>query len=103
MEVLSALLGLDIYGRMGDIAKASATEQRRAIAALKERINVLGEQISEKDELLDEDMVLSEEMDEAVHDVASGEADIRALESAEALLAEVIRQAEDQGRPGQGI
>ena len=94
MEVLSALLGLDIYGRMGDIAKASATEQRRAIAALKERINVLGEQISEKDELLDEDM--SEEMDEAVHDVASGEADIRALESAEALLAEVIRQAEDK-------
>lgn len=41
-------------------------------------------------------MVLSEEMDEAVHDVASGEADIRALESAEALLAEVIRQAEDK-------
>lgn len=96
MEVLSALLGLDIYGRMEDIAKASATEQRRAIAALKERINVLGEQISEKDELLDEDMVLSEEMDEAVHDVASGEADLRALESAEALLAEVIRQAEDK-------
>ena len=96
MEVLSALLGLDIYGRMEDIAKASATEQRRSIAALKERINVLGEQISEKDELLDEDMVLSEEMDEAVHDVASGEADLRALESAEALLAEVIRQAEDK-------
>lgn len=96
MEVLSALLGLDIYGRMEDIAKASATEQRRTIAALKERINVLGEQISEKDELLDEDMVLSEEMDEAVHDVASGEADLRALESAEALLAEVIRQAEDK-------
>lgn len=96
MEVLSALLGLNIYGRMEDIAKASATERRRAIAALKERINVLGEQISEKDELLDEDMVLSEEMDEAVHDVASGEADLRALESAEALLAEVIRQAEDK-------
>ena len=96
MEVLSALLGLDIYGRMEDIAKAFATEQRRTIAALKERINVLGEQISEKDELLDEDMVLSEEMDEAVHDVASGEADLRALESAEALLAEVIRQAEDK-------
>lgn len=96
MEVLSALLGLDIYGRMEDIAKASATEQRRTIAALKERINVLGEQISEKDELLDEDMVLSEEMDEAIHDVASGEADLRALESAEALLAEVIRQAEDK-------
>lgn len=76
--------------------KAFATEQRRTIAALKERINVLGEQISEKDELLDEDMVLSEEMDEAVHDVASGEADLRALESAEALLAEVIRQAEDK-------
>lgn len=49
MEVLSALLGLDIYGRMEDIAKASATEQRRTIAALKERINVLGEQISEKE------------------------------------------------------
>lgn len=87
----------------GTSPRRPATEQRRAIAALKERINVLGEQISEKDELLDEDMVLSEEMDEAVHDVASGEADIRALESAEALLAEVIRQAEDQGRPGQGI
>lgn len=96
MEVLSALLSLDIYGRMEDIAKASATEQRRTIAALKERVNVLGEQISEKDELLNEDMMLAEEMDEAVHDVASGEADLRALENAEALLAEVIRQAEDK-------
>ncbi|MBS6355974.1 SMC family ATPase, partial [Oscillibacter sp.] len=96
MEVLSALLGLDIYGRMEDIAKASATEQRRAISALKERINILGEQTSQKDELLAEDAVLEEEIDDATHDVASGEADLRALESAEALLAEVLRQAEDK-------
>lgn len=96
MEVLSALLGLDIYGRMEDIAKAAATEQRRKIAALKERINVLGEQISAKDDLLDNDMVLSEEIDQLNHEIEVGEADLRALESAEALLKEVLRQASEK-------
>ena len=96
MEVLSALLGLDIYGRMEDIAKAAATEQRRKIAALKERINVLGEQISQKDGLLDADAALGEEIKQLNREVEIGEADLRALESAKALLKEVLRQAEEK-------
>ena len=48
MEVLSALLGLDIYGRLEDLAKDGASEQRRKIAATRERLSVLEEQIAAK-------------------------------------------------------
>ena len=51
MEVLSALLGLDIYGRLEGLAKDGASEQRRKIAATRERLSVLEEQIAAKAEL----------------------------------------------------
>lgn len=96
MEVLSALLSLDIYTRMGEIARNAATEQRRRIAATKERINILGEQISEKDDLLAEDAELSTGIAEIEKDIQGCEAEIKTLEQAEALRLEIVRQAEEK-------
>lgn len=96
MEVLSALLGLDIYTRMGEIARNAATEQRRKIAATKERINILVEQISEKDNLLGEDTELSIVIAEIEKDIQGCEAELKALEQAEALRLEIVRQAEEK-------
>ena len=60
MEVLSALLGLDIYTRMEEIAKGKASEQRRLIAATKERISILGEKISAREQLKEDDRIIAE-------------------------------------------
>lgn len=94
MEVLSSLLGLDIYTRMEDIARSFATEQRRKIAALKERITILGEQISAKAELLEQDAALAAEAEEEEKTIAACEAELKTLEQAEAMALEIARQAE---------
>lgn len=101
MEVLSALLGLDIYNRMEDIARSSATEQRRKIAATKERINILGEQISQKGELEEEDNQLAQKIGELDVAVKEAEASLKAVESAEALRQELINQAD--GKAAQAL
>lgn len=93
MEVLSALLGLDIYSRMEEIARDAAKEQRRRIASTKDRINILGERISEKAALLIEDTGLTASIAEIEKDIRGCESEIKALEQAEALRAEIIRQA----------
>jgi exonuclease SbcD len=101
MEVLSSLLGLDIYTRMEDIARAFATEQRRKIAAVKERINILGEQISAKTGLLEDDAALATKGKETADAIAACEAELKMLEQTEALALEIARQAETkevQGR-----
>ena len=94
MEVLSSLLGLDIYTRMEDIARTFATEQRRKIAAIKERINILGETISERAALEEDDAALAAKIEETDKAIAACEAELKTLEQAEALALEVMRQAE---------
>ena len=93
MEVLSSLLGLSIYSRMEEIAKTSATEQRRKIASIKDRIGVLSEQVGQRDELLVEDAAKEKRLSEANQDIAAAEQEQKALEQADALNDEIMRQA----------
>lgn len=96
MEVLSALLGLDIYTRMEDLARTGATDQRRKIAALKERISIMLEQAKEKDGLLTEDAEITERMAEARNALEAAEKVIAAAEQADALRRQVLEQAEEK-------
>lgn len=96
MEVLSALLGLEIYGRMEEGAKSAATEQRRKIAATKERINILGEKVGERSDLLEEDAKLVEKAGEIEEALATTEAAITAGEQAEAMRKELEAQAKEK-------
>ena len=94
MEVLSALLGLDIYNRMEEIARQAATEQRRKIATAKEHINVLSDKLAAKDELVREDAALQREIEEAEETIKDAETELEVLKGNEALRLEIIRQAE---------
>ena len=96
MEVLSALLGLDIYGRMEELAKANATEQRRKIAATRERINVLGEQIGQKDSLMEEDEALMQKTAELSDALSATEKAISTAEQADAMRVELEKQAAEK-------
>ena len=96
MEVLSALLGLDIYNRMNDIARNRSKEQRQKIAASKERVKMLGEQAAGKDQLRDDDMVLWEKTQELEEAIKENEASLRIVESDESLVQELTRQADEK-------
>ena len=98
MAVLSALLGLDIYGRMEDLAKAGATEQRRKLAAIRERSTILDETIQQKAGIESEDAELADEAADVEKIVKDLEADLREAEAAEALRAEIARQVDEKKR-----
>lgn len=98
MEVLSALLGLDIYNRMSEAVKANAKEQRQKIAASKERVKVLGEQVEERDNLQEEDGELVKKTEELEATIREDEASLKIAESAEALKQEITRQAEEKSK-----
>ena len=101
MAVLSALLGLDIYGRMEDLAKAGATEQRRKLAAIRERSAILDETIQQKAGIESEDAELADQVADVEKFVKDLEADLREAEAAEALRKEIARQAEEKKRQAQ--
>lgn len=96
MEVLSALLDLGIYTRMEEIAKTGATEQRRKIAATKDRITILSEQVDAKENLLAEDAEIAEDSRRCEQSIAAAEAALREAEHADALRAEIIRSADEK-------
>lgn len=98
MAVLSALLGLDIYGRMEDLAKAGATEQRRKLAAIRERSAILDETIQQKAGIESEDAELADQVADVEKFVKDLEADLREAEAAEALRKEIARQADEKKR-----
>lgn len=98
MAVLSALLGLDIYGRMEDLAKAGATEQRRKLTAIRERSAILDETIQQKAGIESEDAELADEAADVEKIVKDLEADLREAEAAEALRAEIARQVDEKKR-----
>lgn len=98
MAVLSALLGLDIYGRMEDLAKAGATEQRRKLTAIRERSAILDETIQQKAGIESEDAKLADEAADVEKIVKDLEADLREAEAAEALRAEIARQVDEKKR-----
>lgn len=93
MEVLSALLGLDIYTRMEELAKAGASEQRRKIAATKDRIAILGETISTKADLLADDAQTVANIGDLKIAITAEDEAITAQEKTEAMRKELIEQA----------
>jgi exonuclease SbcC len=101
MAVLSALLGLDIYGRMEDLAKAGATEQRRKLTAIRERSAILDETIQQKAGIESEDAELADQVADVEKFVKDLEADLREAEAAEALRKEIARQADEKKRQAQ--
>ena len=101
MAVLSALLGLDIYGRMEDLAKAGATEQRRKLAAIRERSAILDETIQQKAGIESEDAELADQVADVEKFVKDLEADLREAEASEALRKEITRQVEEKKRQAQ--
>ena len=96
MEVLSALLGLDIYTRMEEIAKTGATETRRTIAKTKERINILGEQTKQKDALIAQDANIAKDAGGLQERISATETALTAAETSEALRQEIIRQQQEK-------
>ena len=91
MEVLSSLLGLGVYSRMEEIAKDAAKEQRRKIAATKDRIDVLTEQVEKREDLMIEDAAKVEKIEEAKRTIAEAEQEQKALEQAAGLAASMVQ------------
>lgn len=96
MEVLSALLGLDIYGRLEGLAKDGATEQRRLIAAARERLDILQEQIAVKPDLQEEDARLATEEHKQATTIETLDIAIEAAQREEAMRLEVMKQATEK-------
>lgn len=98
MAVLSALLGLDIYGRMEDLAKAGATEQRRKLAVIRDRSAMLEETIGQLSHVKVKDAELAAEMEHIEEIVKGLEVDLREAEAADALRKEIAHQADEKKR-----
>jgi len=84
MEVLSALLGLDLYDRAEEMAKAGAADQRRKIAECNTRIGILDDQIREKPVLEEKRLKLAADMDQLENSLSTVNAGIQAAHEAEA-------------------
>ena len=98
MEVLSSLLNLGLYDRAEEIAKDKATERRRKLAALHDRMSVLDTQMAAREQVESE---LSEcEKDKALYaaQMTAVEGQIKAQEREEALRQELIRQAQEKAQ-----
>lgn len=96
MEVLSALLGLDIYTRMEEIAKGKASEQRRMIAATKERISILGEKISAREQFEENDRIIAAKAATLSENVRLTETALKTAEQNEAMRLELLKQATEK-------
>jgi len=96
MEVLSTLLNLGVYTRAEEMAKARATEQRRALASLNDRMEVLRKQIDERG--LIEAELKECEAGQAMRaaQAKSLESEIQAAEREETLRQEMARQASEK-------
>lgn len=98
MEVLSSLLNLGLYDRAEEIAKDKASEQRRKLAALNDRMSVLDAQIAEREQTEKDLKVCEEEKTLEAARVTALEGQIKAQEREEALRQELIRQAQEKAQ-----
>ena len=96
MEVLSALLGLDLYDRAEDMAKAGAADQRRLIAECNTRIDILDTQIREKAALEEQRKALAGDMDRLESDLSTVNTALQAAHEAEAARG-AVRDSIDRG------
>ena len=92
MEVLSALLGLDIYGRLEAMAKEAASDQRKQMAATQERLSVLEETISTKGKLAEDLRQYDIQIAEANTEADRLDASIADAQRSEAMREELQRQ-----------
>lgn len=96
MEVLSALLGLEVYTRMEAAARAGATDGRRKIAATNERLSALEEQIAQKDALTGDEKTLAEKAKATTAELSALDAAVAAAQRAEATREELLRQVDQK-------
>lgn len=94
MEVLSALLGLDLYDRAEDMAKAGAKEYRAKIAECNTRTDILSGGIAEKSSLEGQAASLSSEKESLEGELGGIEAGIQAIRDAEAVRLAAVQSAE---------
>lgn len=98
MEVLSSLLNLGVYGRAEEIAKTKATEQRRKLASLTDRMSVLDEQIAAADGINAQLKESNDELTLRQAQTKAYEGQIQAAEREETLRQELIRQAQEKAQ-----
>lgn len=94
MEVLSALLNLGVYVRLEELAKGEATEHRRRIASTKDRMSVLAEQMSAKDQLEAEDKDLQENLALIAAETKANDERLASAQREQTLRDEIARQAD---------
>ncbi|OPZ65923.1 MAG: Nuclease SbcCD subunit C [Firmicutes bacterium ADurb.Bin506] len=103
MEVLSAILGLDIYGRLEEMAKDCSSEQRRKIASTRERLSILEEQIAAKATLEADIEALDAKTAAAKQEADTLDASISTAQRSEAMREELTRQADQKAKEAASI
>lgn len=93
MAVLSALLGLDLYDRAEDMAKAGAKDYRAKIAESNTRIEILGGGIAEKPTLESQAASLKSEKESLDGELSGVEAGIQAIRDAASARAAAVQVA----------
>ena len=92
MEVLSALLGLDLYNRMAEITAAESKEQRRTIASAKDMLTVYTDEIAHKEELQSAQDAAKAKIAEAEQQIASADKLIAAAKAKQAAYDTIMQQ-----------
>lgn len=103
MEVLSALLNLGVFVRLEDLAKAEASEQRKRIASLKDRMGVLNEQMETRGAVETELADVNQRTADAAQRITELDSQIATAQREEALRQEVIRRADEKEREAQTL
>ena len=98
MEVLSSLLNLGVYSRAEEIAKARATDQRRKLASLNDRMSVLDEQMAAREGIQAQMKECEADRTLRAAQTKALDGQIQAAEREEALRQELIRQAGEKAQ-----
>lgn len=97
MEVLSALLGLDLYNRMAEITAAESKEQRRTIASAKDMLTVYTDEIAHKEELQSAQDAAKAKIAEAEQQIASADKLIADAKAKQAAYDTIMQQITSRG------
>lgn len=103
MAVLSALLGLDLYDRAEDMAKAGAKEYRAKIAECNTRTEILSVGIAEKPSLEGQAASFASEKEALEGELGGIEAGIQAIRDAEAVRLAAVQSAEAADKRAAGL
>jgi exonuclease SbcC len=103
MEVLSALLNLGVYVRLEELARGEASEQRKRIASLKDRMGVLSEQIDAKEATTEELERVQQNERETAGMIQTIEEQLAAAQREEALHQQVKSQADEKDKEADAL